>query len=201
MEDGQMVRLRFGACFVWAFMAFVAYPAAAQDDEPKTTQQIVQNCFSGAKSTTEKRACIHVATRACLAEAERTFSSLPFSALARECYLDEIAAWQEIMDQEFILTHAFFRDLDARLLEWFRQTDAEIVYYETRPLAERMSGSQVAWRSYVKHECLISDLGQGNPTLPAGQPEACELMMVAERTIELWHKRQADIWSRYDYLK
>lgn len=153
-------------------------PAAfAQDFGDLDLRAEVRGCHETAKDFEGKSMCIGEASTRCMDETDGGYSTLGMST----CTHAETEAWDVILNEEYGKTMAVFRELDTEEAEYFPN-------FASRE--ETMLVAQRAWLTCRAAECGNEYALFGSGSMRHIVGAACLLDFTAERTIEIWAKRE-----------
>lgn len=159
-------------------LALVGSVANAQEEGREWMLEDLRSCYYAADNSIDKQACVFVVSEACQATEEGGYSTLGMSI----CNRDEAAAWDVLLNEEYRATMAAFEPLDAEDAEYTPGLDTRV---------DTLRAAQRAWITFRDAECLNEYALWGSGSMRSIIGTACILNETAERTIELWAKREA----------
>lgn len=163
----------------WTFLALslCATPAVAQEFDKPAMLADLRACYGVVDTYEGKTACRNGISTLCMEETDGGHSTLGMSM----CTNAETEAWDVLLNEEYKTTMAAFRDLDAENAVYFPNLDTR---------EETMLTAQRAWIVYRDAECHNEYALWGSGSMRSLIGAACLLDFTAERTIEIWAKRE-----------
>lgn len=135
-------------------------------------------CYNAADNDLDKKACAFVVSEACQASEQGGYSTLGMSV----CNSDEASAWDVLLNEEYGATMKAFKSMDADDAEYYPGLDTRV---------DTLRAAQRTWITFRDAECLNEFALWGTGSMRNIAYTACILDETAERTIEVWSKREA----------
>ncbi len=167
---------RLAAALLGAAPIFGA-PVAAQEGAfvPGPYIEVLAECYGGARTTPDRRACIGKAAAICQEEEPQGQTTLGLVT----CVGIEADAWDVVLNGEYQLA-----------MEWARQADATGSAPEFARRADTLRAAQRAWIEFRDAECILAYALWGSGSMRRIAGAECQLRMIAERGIDLRAMRE-----------
>ncbi len=168
---------RAGAAALALVAALATGPLAAAEGEfvPGPYIEMLAECYGGADTLDDRRACIGQAAQACQEEEPQGQTTLGIVT----CTGIEADAWGVVLNGEYQQT-----------METARQADAAETMPEYSGMAEALREAQRAWAEFNDAECRLAFAAWGSGSMRYIAAAECRLRMIAERAIELRAMRE-----------
>lgn len=152
--------------------------ATAQESDRQWMLDDLRACYDGSDTSAGKMECTFVVSSACQESEDGGYSTLGISS----CNADEAAAWDVLLNEEYRATMTEFETYDAEDAKYSSGLASRV---------DTLRDAQRAWIVFRDAECLNEYALWGSGSMRNIIGSACILNETAERTIELWAKREA----------
>lgn len=161
-----------------AVLCLIATPVVSQEYDPDKALDYLRACYDSTDTYGGKTACIGTVATRCQEETDGGYSTLGMAT----CNNDESTAWDVLLNEEYKETMPAFEGLDTEEAEYFPNLDTRV---------DTLRAAQRAWITYRDAECLNEYALWGAGSMRHISYTNCQMEETAERTIEIWAKREA----------
>ncbi len=159
------------------FFSILPVVAISQSEGHEWMRDELRACYAAADHINAKLACAGTVSAMCQESEDGGYSTLGMSM----CNMDEYAAWDILLNDEY-----------QRTVEHFTEWDADDKDYnpEFAKRVESLRAAQRAWIEFRDAECELAYAIWGMGSHRNIAASACFIDVTADRTVDLWVMRQ-----------